>query len=108
MNKPKKRFVVVSPKELDQKLDFEIKRLLREKEEGITKYVSKKAFLNGNSTLVFQNKAGEKITLSYRLDKDGNLRFARENQPISIQAERQSTTVPSIAKFGRASKDIQR
>ncbi|MBI2635629.1 MAG: hypothetical protein HYW79_03790 [Parcubacteria group bacterium] len=76
MNKPK--FLPVSLKELNQKLDVEAKRLVLAKEEGIVKFVSKKANLAGNSRLVFKNKNKVTITLFFRLNKDGNLRFAYE------------------------------
>lgn len=65
--------------ELNKKLDVEAKRLVREREEGIVKYVSKNANLNGNSTIVFVNSTGAQVTLSFRLNKDGDLRFAYEN-----------------------------
>ena len=76
MNKP--RFLPVSLKELNQKLDVEARRLVLTKEEGIVKFVSKKASLSGNSCLVFKNKNRVTITLFFRLNKDGNLRFAYE------------------------------
>mgnify|MGYP001614730182 FL=1 len=76
MNKPK--FLPVSLKELNQKLDVEAKRLVLAREEGIVKFVSKKANLLGNSRLVFKNKDSVTITLFFRLNKDGNLRFAYE------------------------------
>ena len=100
--KSKVRIVPVSLEELRQKLAFEIKRLVREKEDGIVKWISTKAVLHGNSVLVFKNKEGAKVTLSYRLDKDGALRFAHEAQyahQIQNRPAVQFTT-------GRSSKDI--
>lgn len=76
MNKPK--FQLVSLKELNQKLDVEAKRLVLAREEGIVKFISKKANLAGNSRLVFKNKDSVTITMFFRLNKDGNLRFAYE------------------------------
>jgi hypothetical protein len=103
MHKPKPRNVPVTLDDLNQKLDFEIKRLLREKEEGISNYVSKTANLTGISRLVFTKKNGAKITLSYRLDDGGTLRFAREKQfaaPALVQKHL------NVAHIGRASGDI--
>ncbi|OGZ54736.1 MAG: hypothetical protein A3B25_01610 [Candidatus Ryanbacteria bacterium RIFCSPLOWO2_01_FULL_48_26] len=77
MNTPKKA-CDVTLKELDRKLNQEAKRIVREKEEDIIKYVSKKANLTGNSSIIFKNKSGAMVTLSFRLNKDGNLRFAFE------------------------------
>jgi hypothetical protein len=88
---------------LNKKLDFEIKRLVREKEDGIAKYVSKTANLNGISKLVFQKKNREKITLSYRLDDGGTLRFAREKDFMSMNIDKKR---PLGASVGRASGDI--
>jgi|SRR5271170_4911911 len=100
--KPKPRIIPVSLEELGKKLAFEIKRLVREKEEGIVKWISTKAVLKGNSTLIFKNKAGGKVTLSYRLDKDGNLRFAHE-----AQYSREIQNRPAVQfTTGRSSKDI--
>ncbi len=76
MNKPK--FQPVSLKELNQKLDVEAKRLVLAREEGVIKFVSKKANLLGNSRLVFKNKDSMTVTMFFRLNKDGNLRFAYE------------------------------
>ena len=76
MNTPKNP--VVNLKLLNQKLVFEARRIVREREEGIVKYVAKKANLTGNSTIIFRNQDGEKVMLSFRLNKDGNLRFAYE------------------------------
>lgn len=78
MNKPK--VSLISLKELNQKLDIEAKRLVLAKEEGIAKYVSKKANLKGNSTVVFKKKDGTEITLSFRLNENNNLRFAYEKR----------------------------
>lgn len=80
MNKSKR--LPISLEELNQKLDNEAKFLVREKEEGIAKYVSKKANLKGNSTLVFKKKDGTKLTLYFRLNKDNNLRFAYDKRFI--------------------------
>ena len=80
MNKPK--VSLISLKELNQKLDEEAKRLVRAKEEGIAKYISKKANLKGNSTVVFKKKDGTEITLSFRLNENDNLRFAYEKRFI--------------------------
>ncbi|MBI3589082.1 MAG: hypothetical protein HY093_01555 [Candidatus Liptonbacteria bacterium] len=76
----KSRYPTVSLLELNQKLDAEAKRLVREKEEGIVKYVSKVANLNGNSRMVFKRKSGAEVTLSFRLNADGNIRLAYEKQ----------------------------
>lgn len=70
----------VSLEELKQKLDAEAKRLVREKEEGIVKYVNKEAVLEGNSKMIFKTENGEEVTLSFRLNQDGNLRFAHEKR----------------------------
>lgn len=78
MNKPKA--LPISIKELNQKLNEEAKRLVRAKEEGIAKYISKKANLKGNSTVVFKKKDGTEITLSFRLNENNNLRFAYEKR----------------------------
>jgi len=80
MNKSK--ISPISIEELNQKLDIEAKLLLREKEGGIAKYVGKKASLKGNSTLVFKKKDGTKITMSFRLNEDNNLRFAYDKRFI--------------------------
>ena len=69
---------------LNQKLAFEIKRLIYEKEDGVVKHVSTIVRLNGVSTLLFKNKEGKNVTLSYRHDESGNLRFAREKQFAAI------------------------
>lgn len=76
MNISKKQPVTL--KDLNNKLIEEAKRIVRIKEEGAVKFVSKKANLTGNSMLLFKNKYGEKITISLRLNKDGNLRLAYE------------------------------
>ncbi|OGY57776.1 MAG: hypothetical protein A3E61_00175 [Candidatus Colwellbacteria bacterium RIFCSPHIGHO2_12_FULL_43_12] len=78
MNKPK--FQPVSLVELNQKLNDEAKRLVREKEGGIAKLVSKKANLKGNSTLIFKKKDGTEVILSFRLNENGNLRFAYDKK----------------------------
>ena len=89
---------------LDQKLDFEIRRLIREKEEGIASYISRKTVLNGVSRLVFKNRAGAKVTLSYRLDTGGTLRFATEKQFMNMAPARKELPV---AHVGRTSRDIE-
>ena len=80
MHKPKPHNPPVSLEGLNQKLDFESKRLIREREDGIIKRVSKMAVLDGISTLVFRDINGAKVMMSYRLDASGTLRFAREKQ----------------------------
>lgn len=70
----------VSLKQLNKKLDVEAKRIVREREEGITTYVSKKAVLGGDSKMIFKDANGMKITLSYRLNENGNLRFSYEKR----------------------------
>jgi hypothetical protein len=92
----------VTLKELNQKLDFEAKRLVREKEDGIASYVSKTPTLGGISKLVFKNRAGIKVTLSYRLDSGGQLRFAFEKQP-SVAAIK----ALSPRRIGRTSANIE-
>jgi hypothetical protein len=102
MNKPKTPHnTPVTLKELNQKLDFEAKRLVREKEDGIASYVSKTTALNGISKLVFKNRAGAKVTLSYRLDNGGALRFAFEKQ-AAVPARKE---LPANL-VGRSSVDI--
>jgi hypothetical protein len=101
--KPKTRYIPVSLEGLISKLAFETKRLIREKEEGIVKWISTKPVLNGNSVLVFKNKQGAMVTLSYRLDKDGALRFAHEKQYAHLP---QDKNLRSAVAFGRSSKDI--
>lgn len=76
MNISKKQPVTL--KDLNYKLIEEAKRMVRIKEDGVVKFVNKKANLTGNSMLLFKNKFGEKITISLRLNKDGNLRLAYE------------------------------
>lgn len=76
MNISKKQLVTL--KDLNYKLNEEAKRIVKTKEEGIVKFVSKKASLTGNSVLLFKNKNGENVTISLRLNKDGNLRLAYE------------------------------
>mgnify|MGYP001566161607 CR=1 FL=1 len=78
MNRPKNHHV--SLEELNQKLEQEAKRLVREKEEGIVKYVSKKVNLEGNSSMIFKDKSGAEVTLSFRLNESGDLRFAYEKE----------------------------
>ena len=78
MNRSK--FLPVSIKELNQKLDIEAERLVRVQEDGIVKFVSKKANLTGNSRLVFKKENGVIVTLSFRLNENGNLRFAYEHR----------------------------
>jgi hypothetical protein len=89
---------------LNQKLDFETKRLLREREEGVVKRISKIAILKGNSTLVFKNQQGAKITLLYRLDQSDTLRFAYEKQSASTSDKNQKHL--NSSQVGRASRDI--
>lgn len=88
---------------LNQKLDFEIKRLVREREEGVVKHSRTIANLTGVSTLLFKNQKGEDVTLSYRLDESGNLRFAREKKFANTPA---STQKPTARSVGRTSGDI--
>ena len=78
MNKPK--VLPITLAELNQKLNDEAKRLVREKEGGITKLVSKKANLKGNSTLIFKKKDGAEVILSFRVNENGNLRFAYDKR----------------------------
>ncbi|MEK7635780.1 MAG: hypothetical protein AAB405_01670 [Patescibacteria group bacterium] len=78
MNTSKKQPVTL--KDLNYKLIEEAKRIVKIKEDGAVKFVSKKANLVGNSTLLFKNKNGENITISLRLNKDGNLRLAYESR----------------------------
>lgn len=105
MHKPNARYVPVTLEGLTEKLDFETKRLVREREENIIKHVSTHAVLNGISTMVFKNKAGAKVTLSYQLDKSGTLRFAREKQFTNnlLSSVKQRS---NAAQIGRASGDI--
>ncbi len=74
------KYPTVSLVELNQKLDIEAKRLVRDREEGIVKYVSKVANLNGNSRMVFKTRSGDEVTLTFRLNVDGNIRLAYEEQ----------------------------
>ena len=74
----------VSLKELNRKLDTEARRIVKEKEENIVKYVSKQAHLGGNSKIFFKNKDGANVTISFRLNKDGNIRLAYEKQFAGI------------------------
>lgn len=73
---------MVSLVELNKKLDVEARRLVKGREEGVVKYVSKKANLLGNSIMVFKNKTGAEVTMAFRLNKDGDIRFAYENQLV--------------------------
>jgi len=52
MNTPKNP--VVNLKSLNQKLVFEARRIVREREEGIVKYVGKKANLTGNLRFAYE------------------------------------------------------
>lgn len=70
----------ISLEELNQKLDNEAKFLVRIKDEGIAKYISKKANLKGDSTLLFKKKDGTKLTMSFRLNEDNNLRLAYDKR----------------------------
>ncbi len=83
MNKPKIP-LVVTLKQLNKKLDQEIRRLIREREEGVVKLVSKKAVMDGDSKLVFKSQGGKEVRMSFRLNKDGNLRFAREERYTAV------------------------
>lgn len=78
MKQPRKHNV--SLEQLEQKLDIEAKRLVREKEDGIVKYVSKEAILEGNSKMIFRNRDGAEVALSFRLNEDGNLRLAHDKR----------------------------
>jgi len=80
VRRPKGHFIPVTLEGLTKNLDFEVKRLVREKEDGIATHVRTQVKLHGISTLVFKNKEGKKVTLSYRHDEGGTLRFAREEQ----------------------------
>jgi|GEM_PF-2115478 hypothetical protein len=80
VRRPKGHFIPVTLQGLTKNLSFEVKRLVREKEDGIAKHIRTKVSLNGISTLVFENKEGKKVTLLYRHDAGGTLRFAREEQ----------------------------
>jgi hypothetical protein len=80
MKKVVHHFVPITLQGLTKKLDFEAKRLVREKEDGVVRHVRTKATLHGISILVFKNKEGKNITFSYRHDEGGTLRFAREEQ----------------------------
>ena len=103
MNKPKvNHHIPVTLKELNQKLDFEAKRLVREKEDGIASYISKAPALNGISKLVFKNRVGAKVTLSYRLDAGGQLRFALEKQPAVAPSKEMVS-----GRIGRTSENIE-
>ena len=104
MHKLKGRYLPLSLEGLNQKLAFEIKRLIREKEEDIVKHIRTMAALNGISKVVFKNKAGANITLSYRYDKNGTLRFAREKQFAPIESYSDQKNAP----IGRSSRDIMR
>ena len=104
MPKPKSHYIPLSLEGLNKKLAFEIKRLVREKEEGIVKHVRTTTILNGVSKLVFNKKDGASITLSYRYDASGTLRFAREKQFAHIE----SSPDPKSMHIGRASRDIMR
>jgi hypothetical protein len=65
---------------LNKLLTEEAKRLVREKEDGIAKFISKKANLTGNSTMTFKKKDGAEVTLSFRLNENNNLRIAFEDR----------------------------
>ena len=104
--KHKGHYVPLTLPGLNQKLAFEIKRLIREKEDGVVKHVSTKVSLNGTSMLVFKNKDGKNVTLAYRHDESGNLRFAREKQFAQIEPSPSSKKLRGSG-IGRASKDIK-
>ncbi len=103
MHKPHTHSIPVTLDGLNQKRNLESRRGVREREEGIVDYVSKTTMLHGISKLIFKKRDGAKITLSYRLDKGGTLRFAREkrfaNPPIAQEQL-------SVAQVGRMSGDI--
>lgn len=80
----KGHFIPVTLEGLTKNLRFEVKRLVREKEDGVVKHIRTKVLLNGISTLLFKNKEGRNITLSYRHDASGTLRCAREEQFAQI------------------------
>lgn len=104
MHKGNNHHIPITLEGLHQKLDFEIKRLIREREDGIASYVGKTALLGGISKLVFRKRNGVKITLSYRIDDSGILRFAREKQFTSpLSNQRQTNRLP----IGRMSEDIK-
>jgi hypothetical protein len=84
MKKKKGHFIPVTLEGLTKNLNFEVKRLVREKEDGVAVHIRTKVTLNGISVLEFKNKEGKKITLSYRHDAGGTLRFAREEQFAQI------------------------
>ncbi len=50
MNKPTKTYIPITLEQLNQKLDEEARRIVREKEGGVAKYVGKQAHLGKNST----------------------------------------------------------
>ncbi len=102
MHKPIPRNIPVTLEGLNEKLDFECKRLVREREDGIVQYLSRVTVLHGVSTMVFKHKDGAKITLSYQLDKSGTLRFAREKQYTEPAP---ADPAPAFG-FGRDSHDI--
>jgi hypothetical protein len=107
--KHKGHYIPLTLPGLNQKLSFEIKRLIREKEDGVVKHVSTKVSLNGISTLIFKNKEGKTVTLSYRHDESGNLRFAREKQfaVIGLPPGASQKAVREGLHVGRASTDIK-
>jgi len=105
--KHKGHYIPLTLPGLNQKLSFEIKRLIREKEDGVVKHVSTKASLNGTSTLIFKNKAGKTVTLSYRHDESGNLRFAREKQFAQIESSSIARSLRGSRTIGRTSSDIK-
>ena len=80
MKKVTHHFAPITLEGLTKNLNFEVKRLVREKEDGVVTHLRTKVTLHGISTLVFKNKEGKNITLSYRHDEGGTLRFAREEQ----------------------------
>jgi hypothetical protein len=99
---PKPRNIPLTLEQLNEKLDFESKRLVREKEDGIAQYINKTTVLNGISKLMFKKKDGEKVTLSYQTDKSGTLRFAREKQFTDASPVQEHIGL----RFGRTSRDI--
>lgn len=103
MRKHNTHHIPVTLEALNQKLDFEVKRLVREKEEGIASYTSRTTVLKGISRLVFKKHNGAKIVLSYRLDTGGALRFAVEKQFVTTPLAHRELPTTYV---GRTSQDI--
>ncbi|MEK7093955.1 MAG: hypothetical protein AAB903_01275 [Patescibacteria group bacterium] len=70
--------IPISITELNQKLSEEAKRIVKDKEDDIVKYVSKKASLTGNSTMIFKKRDKSEVILAFRLNENNNLRLAYE------------------------------